>query len=300
VLTAASNGFLTEAKHVREELGLNFLQCLARQGNNEPLAGRIRSLWDEYKQGSTHISKVVHQVDKLEALQQAYLYTICYPTHNLSDFKSHRGQIIDPWLAQQADKILCRWDALDLRTKSSLIMVFVIGGPGVGKGTQCALAAARFGFKHISVGKLLREEESSPESFFKDFIRDSIRQSVVVPAALTIMLLEKKIQSAQERGKAGVLVDGFPRSSEQPRAFQEQVCSPILHGNTPNCHQITSRFATIVIDCPDNVLSQRLSRRAGTSKREDDEEHIIQKRPKPSESRKRESSKFCPGIGSGG
>jgi 5'-deoxynucleotidase YfbR-like HD superfamily hydrolase len=94
-------------------LGLNFLRCLARQGNNEPLAGRIKSLWDEYEKGSTHVSKVVHQVDKLEALQQAYLYTIRYPTHDLSDFKSHRGQIIDPWLARQADEILRRWDALD-------------------------------------------------------------------------------------------------------------------------------------------------------------------------------------------
>ena len=35
-------------------------------------------------------------------------------------------------------------------------VVFVLGGPGVGKGTQCALLVEKFGLVHLSAGDLLR------------------------------------------------------------------------------------------------------------------------------------------------
>lgn len=68
-------------------------------------------------------------------------------------------------------------------------MIFVIGGPGVGKGTQCKMAAEHFNFEHISVGELLRAKEQNTSSFFRDFITESIRESVVVPVTLTMQLL---------------------------------------------------------------------------------------------------------------
>jgi UMP-CMP kinase len=39
-------------------------------------------------------------------------------------------------------------------------IVFMLGGPGSGKGTQSALIDKDFGFKHFSAGDLLREEVS--------------------------------------------------------------------------------------------------------------------------------------------
>lgn len=45
-----------------------------------------------------------------------------------------------------------------------MVIIFVIGGPGVGRGTQCALAAEELALKHISVGDLLRAEQASPHS----------------------------------------------------------------------------------------------------------------------------------------
>lgn len=167
---------------------------------------------------------MVHQIDKLEALQQAYIYTTRYPERDLSDFKRHREYITDPWLLRQADEILQKWEAVQARTKSNLTVVFVIGGPGVGKGTQCALVAEQSSFEHISVGELLRLEQNNPQSVFSGFISDSFRHSVVVPAMLTMHLLETRLRRAQEQGKVGVLIDGFPRSLEQLEAFQQQVC----------------------------------------------------------------------------
>ena len=40
-------------------------------------------------------------------------------------------------------------------------VVFVLGGPGAGKGTQCAKIVEEFGWCHLSAGDLLREERKS-------------------------------------------------------------------------------------------------------------------------------------------
>lgn len=40
-------------------------------------------------------------------------------------------------------------------------VIFVVGGPGCGKGTQCAKIVEKYGFCHLSSGDLLREEVQS-------------------------------------------------------------------------------------------------------------------------------------------
>ena len=40
-------------------------------------------------------------------------------------------------------------------------IVFVVGGPGCGKGTQCDKIVAKYGFTHLSTGDLLRDEVKS-------------------------------------------------------------------------------------------------------------------------------------------
>lgn len=37
------------------------------------------------------------------------------------------------------------------------LVIFILGGPGSGKGTQCSLIRDRFKFIHLSAGDLLRE-----------------------------------------------------------------------------------------------------------------------------------------------
>jgi UMP-CMP kinase len=76
---------------------------------------------------------------------------------------------------------------------------------------------------HISVGDLLREEANSDVSMFAEFINDSIRNSVIMPAELTIQLLRKRINDSWGKGKRIFIVDGFPRSLEQAHAFEEKV-----------------------------------------------------------------------------
>ena len=48
--------------------------------------------------------------------------------------------------------------AAELKSKR---VIFVVGGPGCGKGTQCAKIVEKYGFCHLSTGDLLREEVQS-------------------------------------------------------------------------------------------------------------------------------------------
>ena len=40
-------------------------------------------------------------------------------------------------------------------------LIFVVGGPGSGKGTQCAKLVEKYKFEHLSTGSLLRAEVES-------------------------------------------------------------------------------------------------------------------------------------------
>lgn len=44
-------------------------------------------------------------------------------------------------------------------------MLSISGGPGSGKGTQCAKIVEAFGFTHVSAGDLLRREIASGSAY---------------------------------------------------------------------------------------------------------------------------------------
>jgi adenylate kinase family enzyme len=50
---------------------------------------------------------------------------------------------------------------------------------------------------------------------------------VIIPARLTVDLLEKRINAARAEGKTKFLLDGFPRSVEQAVEFEKMVCLPL-------------------------------------------------------------------------
>lgn len=93
----------------------------------------------------------------------------------------------------------------------------------MGKGTQCSQLARDLCCEHISVGDLLRDEAESKTSVYADFINDSMKNSVVIPADLTVKLLQERIGKARSNDSRIFIVDGFPRSIEQAYAFDEKV-----------------------------------------------------------------------------
>ncbi|KAK3167917.1 bifunctional uridylate/adenylate kinase [Lepraria neglecta] len=141
-------------------------------------------------------------------------------------------------------------------------VVFVLGGPGAGKGTQCAKLVRDYGFTHLSAGDLLRAEQDREGSEFGDMIKEYIKDGKIVPMEVTVQLLENAIMDKDE-GRGRFLIDGFPRKMDQAVRFEETVCP--------------SKFV-LFFDCPEDVMTERLINRGKTSGRSDDNAESIKKR----------------------
>ena len=86
-------------------------------------------------------------------------------------------------------------------------VIFVLGGPGSGKGTQCANLVRDYGFTHLSAGDLLRAEQDREGSEFGQLIKDYIREGNIVPMEVTVQLLENAMTDVN-KGEARFLIDG--------------------------------------------------------------------------------------------
>lgn len=91
-------------------------------------------------------------------------------------------------------------------------VIFVLGGPGAGKGTQCANIVRDYGFTHLSAGDLLRTEQDRPDSQFGSMIKEHIRNGIIVPMEVTVQLLENAmVENIKEKnGQGRFLIDGTP------------------------------------------------------------------------------------------
>lgn len=143
-------------------------------------------------------------------------------------------------------------------------VLFVLGGPGAGKGTQCARLVDRYGFAHLSAGDLLRAEQNRPGSQFGELISTCIKDGTIVPMEVTIKLLENAMLDVmREHGTTRFLIDGFPRKMDQALKFEEDVCRARM---------------ILFYDCPEAVMEARLLERGKTSGRADDNADSIRKR----------------------
>lgn len=88
--------------------------------------------------------------------------------------------------------------------------IILIGIQGSGKGTQAELLAEKFGWKHINVGELFRQNiEQKTELGLK--AKSYIEKGELVPDELVFDLIETALKSA----KNGFVLDGFPRNMKQ-------------------------------------------------------------------------------------
>ncbi|GAA5948614.1 hypothetical protein JCM3765_004944 [Sporobolomyces pararoseus] len=156
-------------------------------------------------------------------------------------------------------------------------VIFVLGGPGAGKGTQCARLVQDHQFVHLSAGDLLRAEQTREGSQYGELIKNFIKEGKIVPMEVTIKLLENAMRSeldqqqqtgddnsgGKQQKKKRFLIDGFPRQMDQAIKFDESVCPSSL---------------VLFLVCPENILQERLLERGKTSGRDDDNAESIKKR----------------------
>lgn len=145
----------------------------------------------------------------------------------------------------------------------SINVIFVLGGPGSGKGTQCSKLVKDFKFVHLSAGDLLRAEKNTPNSEFGELIDNYIKEGLIVPQEITIKLLKNAIIKEYNNGKRNFLIDGFPRKMDQALSFEKSVSDGKL---------------VLYFECPENIMLERLLNRGKTSGRSDDNLESIKKR----------------------
>jgi len=139
-------------------------------------------------------------------------------------------------------------------------VIFVLGPPGSGKGTQSAKLVEEFGFIHLSAGDLLREE-GKKESEEGLMIQEVIKNGRIVPGHITIRLLKKKIESYDS--KTQFLIDGFPREMGQAIDFEREI--------------VKAKYV-LFFECPLEIVEKRILERGKTSGRSDDNAEALKKR----------------------
>lgn len=143
------------------------------------------------------------------------------------------------------------------------IIIWVLGGPGSGKGTQCEKIVEKYQFTHISTGDLLRDEVKSGSERGKA-LHETMKEGKLVPVVVVLSLLAEKMLNTVDTSN-GFLIDGYPREVVQGHQFEESI-SP--------CHVV------LYMKAADKTLIARLLKRAQTSGRSDDNEETIAKRLK--------------------
>merc|ERR1719507_1403518 len=146
-------------------------------------------------------------------------------------------------------------------------VLFVLGGPGAGKGTQCAKICENFGhWSHISAGDCLRDERNNPNSKQGELINKIIKEGNIVPSEITVGLLEQAMEAQKKQGKTCFLIDGFPRNL----------------GNVNSWEQVIGDRADVLgvlfYKANEEEMEKRLLGRGATSGRNDDNIETIKKR----------------------
>lgn len=143
-------------------------------------------------------------------------------------------------------------------------VVFVLGGPGAGKGTQCQKIVKEFKFEHLSAGDLLRAERAKPGSEYGELIERHIREGSIVPVEITCSLLERAMK---ESNNNKFLIDGFPRNQDNLDGWNKRVASKV------------NLMFVLFFDCSLEVCEHRcLARGAAGSGRSDDNLESLRKR----------------------
>ncbi len=144
--------------------------------------------------------------------------------------------------------------------------IILFGAPGSGKGTQSDLLVAKYGFRHISTGDVLRAEIKNGTQLGKT-AKEYIDGGQLVPDQLIIDILAATYDALGE--VEGVIFDGFPRTIPQAEALKKMLAE---RGKEVS--------GVLELDVPEDMLIERLINRGKTSGRADDNEETIKNRLK--------------------
>jgi adenylate kinase len=140
----------------------------------------------------------------------------------------------------------------------------IFGPPGSGKGTQAKRIEKEFHLAHLSTGAILRAEVDRGTEVGKEVGR-SMASGDLVADDLIVNIVHRRLPASG--GRAGVLLDGFPRTIEQARALDEMLAQGGQHVDF-----------VIALEVPEEKLVDRILRRAAVEGRADDTKKAIAER----------------------
>lgn len=129
--------------------------------------------------------------------------------------------------------------------------IWVVGGPGSGKGLLCSRLVSECGVSHVSCGDMLREEVVRGTPLGRQ-VAEIMQRGELVSSRTIIALLRRRMREFPGRR---LLLDGFPRSRQNAVDFADHCGHPEL---------------ALVLVCPEATMVDRILARAETEGRADD------------------------------
>lgn len=144
--------------------------------------------------------------------------------------------------------------------------VFVIGGPGSGKGTACENMIKTYKFQHLSTGDLCRAEIKKESDIGKE-VQECVSKGMMAPAELIVRLLKKGME---DRGwnKHLFILDGFPRNMANIESWNSIIKDDV------------DVLGVLYLHCNEELMKTRILKRGETSGRSDDNEETLKTRIK--------------------
>lgn len=142
--------------------------------------------------------------------------------------------------------------------------LIILGPPGAGKGTQAGRIADHYGIPAISTGDIFRANIKN-ETELGLQVKEILASGGYVSDEITNAIVEDRL--AQDDAATGFLLDGYPRTTAQVDA---------LDGMLSATDTAIEKVLELVVD--DEVVVQRLLKRAEIEGRIDDTEEVIRER----------------------
>lgn len=98
--------------------------------------------------------------------------------------------------------------------------IVLIGIQGSGKSTQGNLLSQKLDIPYLSSGHIFREmaKEKSP---WGRYVKETMSAGYLIPDEKTVPIIEEYLE--KEEYSSGYILDGFPRTLNQARAFTEDI-----------------------------------------------------------------------------
>ena len=163
--------------------------------------------------------------------------------------------------------------------------LILLGPPGAGKGTQAKSLSQALGVAHVSSGDLLRDHQARGTEL--GLLAGSyMRQGVLVPDDVVIKMILERLED--EDCRAGMVLDGFPRTLEQAVALDEALADEaidrVLH-MVVKAEELTRRLGGRLVcrSCQTPYRQETAPERCSACggelyQREDDGEEAVKKR----------------------